>query len=95
MTLRDRLFAKLREPDYRPANNFMLGRLLNLNKKHSAALAGEIRELVKSRELRILDGGKIELVSAAKGAVSALRPRKFFRGADLAAFGCGRNLPDF
>ena len=71
MTLRDRLFAKLREPDYRPANNFMLGRLLNLNKKHSAALAGEIRNLVKSRELRILDGGKIELASAAKANAKA------------------------
>ena len=71
MTLRDRLFAKLREPDYRPANNFMLGRLLNLNKKHSAALAGEIRDLVKSRELRILDGGKIELASAAKANAKA------------------------
>ncbi len=71
MTLRDRLFAKLREPDYRPANNFMLGRLLNLNKKHSAALAGEIRDLVKSRELRILDGGKVELASAAKANAKA------------------------
>ena len=48
MTLRDRLFAKLREPDYRPANHFMPGRLLNLNKKPSPALAGQIPDPLKT-----------------------------------------------
>ncbi|MEI6053183.1 MAG: 3'-5' exonuclease, partial [Opitutaceae bacterium] len=67
MTLRERLLAKLREPDYRPANNFILGRLLGLNKKHSAALASEIRQLVKSREIRLGEGGRVELSSVTPG----------------------------
>lgn len=67
MTLRERLLAKLREPDYRPANNFILGRLLGLNKKHSAALASEIRQLVKSREIRLGEGGRVELSTVPPG----------------------------
>jgi ribonuclease R len=67
MTLRERLLAKLGEPDYRPANNFILGRLLGLNKKQAAALASEVRQLVKSREVRLGDGGRVELASPSRG----------------------------
>ena len=78
MTLRDRLLAKLREPDYRPANNFILGRLLGLNKKHAAALAAEVRQLVAAREVRLVDGGRVQL---ADGVRPAAKPAK----ADLKA----------
>ena len=72
MTLRDRLLAKLGEPDYRPANNFILGRLLGLNKKLSATLASEIRQLVAAREVRLVDGGRVELA----GRKPAPKPAK-------------------
>ena len=77
MTLRDRLLAKLSESDYRPANNFILGRLLGLNKKHSAALASEIRQLVKTREIRLGEGGRVELNSRPTGKPKAELKERF------------------
>ena len=54
MTLRDRLLAKLREPNYRPASEFTLSRLLNLNKKQQGPLATEVRRLLSSGEARLV-----------------------------------------
>ena len=68
MTLRERLLAKLGEPDYRPANPFILGRLLGLNKKLAGALASEVRQLTKSRAIRLDEKGGIVLAGAAPAA---------------------------
>jgi ribonuclease R len=72
MTLRERLLAKLGEPDYRPANNFILSRLLGLNKKLSASLASEVRQLVAAREIRLDDGGRVQLARGSRPAAEKL-----------------------
>ncbi|PAW64340.1 MAG: 3'-5' exonuclease [Opitutia bacterium Tous-C1TDCM] len=48
MSLRDRLLALLRKPDFAPANEFELGRRLNLKKSERAALAHEVRLVLKA-----------------------------------------------
>ena len=60
MTLRERLISLLREPAYSPGNEFELARRLDLKKKQRAALAHEIRLVLK-------DGG---FVRAANGRIT-------------------------
>jgi ribonuclease R len=79
MTLRERLLAKLGEPDYRPANNFILSRLLGLNKKLSGSLASEIRQLVAAREVRLVDGGRVELAGRKSSGKQAKPIAEFAR----------------
>ena len=50
MTLRERLLALLREPNYSPANESELLRQLGLNKKRRASVAHEIRLLLSQGE---------------------------------------------
>jgi ribonuclease R len=59
MSLRDRLLALLRAPDYRPANEFELARRLQLKKKERGSLAHEVRRLLKSGEFARSGNGRI------------------------------------
>ncbi|MEO7598074.1 MAG: 3'-5' exonuclease, partial [Opitutus sp.] len=51
MTLRERLLALFREPNYSPANESELLRQLGLNKKRRASVAHEIRLLLSQGEV--------------------------------------------
>ncbi len=75
MTLRDRLLAKLREPNYRPASEFTLSRLLNLNKKQKGPLAVEVRRLLSSGEARLVQGDRLQLGGTAPAPTSDLKAR--------------------
>lgn len=59
MSLRDRLLALLRQPAYSPVNEFDLSRRLQLGKKESRALKGEIRAVLKSGEFVRTGNGRI------------------------------------
>jgi ribonuclease R len=59
MSLRDRLLALLRAPDYHPANEFELARRLQLKKKERGSLAHEVRHLLKSGEFARGGNGRI------------------------------------
>lgn len=61
MTLRERLLALLREPDYTPANAFELARRLGVPKKQRQALAFEVRRLVGGGELVQVQGDRLQL----------------------------------
>jgi ribonuclease R len=61
MSLRDRLLALLREPDYTPANEFELARRLGLQKKQRASLAHEVRRLLAGGELVRVQGDRLQL----------------------------------
>ncbi len=61
MSLRDRLLAHLRKPDYSPANEFELARQLGLNKKQRPMLTHELRLVLKSGEFARGGNGRIEI----------------------------------
>ena len=63
MTLRDRLLAKMREPNFRPASEFTLSRLLGLNKKEKGPLAAEVRRLLAAGEVRVIQGERLQLAN--------------------------------
>ena len=59
MNLRERLLAHLREPGYKPANEFELAGRLGLNKKQRAMLAHEVRLVLKSGQFNRGSNGRI------------------------------------
>lgn len=71
MSLRDRLLALLRAPDFSPANEFELARRLALKKKERSNLAHEIRLLLKSGEFS--RGGNGRLAPRGAGPAKARR----------------------
>ncbi|QYM80709.1 RNB domain-containing ribonuclease [Horticoccus luteus] len=64
MQLRDRILARLREPDYQPANELALSRQLGLNKKQRATLNFEVRRLLASGQLARVQGDRLGLPRA-------------------------------
>ena len=67
MSLRDRLLALLRAPDYSPANEYDLAHRLGLSKKQRAMLAHEVRLVLKAGEFARAQNGRI----APRGSASA------------------------
>jgi ribonuclease R len=67
MSLRDRLLAHLRAPDYSPANEFELANRLGLKKKERAMLAHEVRLALKSGQFARAQNGRI----APRGSAAA------------------------
>jgi ribonuclease R len=59
MSLRDRLLALLRAPDYSPANEFELANRLGLSKKQRAMLAHEVRIVLKAGQFARAQNGRI------------------------------------
>ncbi len=59
MSLRDRLLAHLRSPDYSPANEYEIARRLDLPKKQRAMLAHEMRLVLKSGDFTRAQNGRI------------------------------------
>lgn len=59
MSLRDRLLAHLRAPDYSPANEAALARHLSLRPRQKASLAHELRLLLKAGEFVRTGSGRI------------------------------------
>ncbi len=59
MSLRDRLLAHLRAPDYSPANEYELARRLNLTKKDRGQLAHEVRLALKSGDFVRAANGRV------------------------------------
>ncbi len=59
MSLRDRLLALLRQPNYSPANEFELARRLSLGKKERRSLAHELRLVLKAGEFARGTHGRI------------------------------------
>ena len=85
MTLRERLLALLREPNYSPANESELLRQLGLNKKRKASVAHELRLLMSQGEvirspdnrIRLPKTGSPRTPKSDPGNYST-EPRKFF-----------------
>ena len=67
MSLRDRLLALLRAPDYSPVNEWELANRLGLSKKQRAMLAHEVRLVVKAGEFARAQNGRI----ARRGSAEA------------------------
>lgn len=61
MSLRERLLALFRDPDYTPANEFELARRLGLPKKQRSSLAFEIRRLLAGGEIARVQGDRLVL----------------------------------
>ena len=59
MNLRELLLAHLRDPNYKPANEFELSSRLGLNKKQRAMLAHEVRLALKSGNYLRAANGRI------------------------------------
>lgn len=75
MTLRERLLALLREPNYSPANESELLRQLDLNKKRRASLAHELRLLASQGHVVRSPDGRVRLPRAERPAKgSAAQP---------------------
>ena len=68
MSLRDRLLALLRAPDYSPANEYDLAHRLGLNKKQRAMLAHEVRLVLKAGA-----SGYMNKESAPQDLIGAIR----------------------
>ena len=92
MTLRERLLALLREPNYSPANESELLRQLGLNKKRRASVAHELRLMVSKGEAVRSPDNRIRLARAStprapKEAASESGGRKIFTPTRRAASG--------
>lgn len=75
MQLRDRILARLHEPDYQPANELALARQLGLNKKQRATFDFEVRRLLANGQLVRVQGDRLGLPRA----VAELAGRLMFR----------------
>jgi ribonuclease R len=75
MNLRERLLAHLREPGYKPANEFELSGRLGLNKKQRAMLAHEVRLALKSGQFVRSGSGRIAPRNS-KGAEDRTPPQR-------------------
>ncbi len=78
MNLRERLLAHLREPQYKPANEFELAGRLGLNKKQRALLAHEVRLALKSGHYVRAGNGRIAPTGAKVEAPRAPEKRPVF-----------------
>ncbi|MEO6002102.1 MAG: RNB domain-containing ribonuclease [Opitutus sp.] len=89
MTLRERLLAVLREPNYSPANESELLRQLGLNKKRRASLAHELRLLLSEGHAVRSPDNRIRVARAAtpRPAKASNESRKLFTPTRRAATG--------
>jgi ribonuclease R len=78
MSLRDRLLALLRAPDFSPANEFELARRLALKKKERSNLAHEIRLLLKSGEFSRGGNGRLAPRGAGPAKARSADERSIF-----------------
>ena len=78
MNLRERLLAHLREPQYKPANEFELADRLGLNKKQRALLAHEVRLALKSGHYVRAGNGRLAPTGAKAEAQRAPEKRPVF-----------------
>jgi ribonuclease R len=78
MTLRERLLALLREPQYSPANELELARRLGLKKKQRSALAHEIRLLLKGGDYVRIGGQRLARARPAEAPASSGKSRAIF-----------------
>ncbi|MSU66803.1 MAG: RNB domain-containing ribonuclease [Opitutus sp.] len=78
MSIRDRLLALVRTPDFSPANEFELARRLDLNKKQRASLAHELRLILKTGEFVRGGNGRIARRGAEPSRASKVESRAIF-----------------
>ncbi len=78
MLLRERLLALLREPAYRPANEYEIARRLQLGKKERGSLAHEVRAVLKSGEFARGGNGRIGRRGSEEASAPAAEQRKIF-----------------
>ncbi|MEO6003748.1 MAG: hypothetical protein ABIZ04_09735, partial [Opitutus sp.] len=95
MTLRERLLAVLREPNYSPANESELLRQLGLNKKRRASLAHELRLLLsEGRAVRSPDNRiRVSRAAIPRAAKASNESRKLFTPTRRPATGVPTNTP--
>jgi ribonuclease R len=65
MSLRERLLALLRQPNYQPANEAELARRLGLSKKLRSSLSAEVRLLTKRGDITRVQGDRLRLREGA------------------------------
>lgn len=71
MTLRERLLAHFREPNYSAAPESELVRRLGLKNQQRAALSHEVKRLLADRKLIRIQGGRLKLAAAQRPASAA------------------------
>lgn len=67
MKFSSRLFEHLQKPGYRPVNDAVLAKQLQLDKKQRRVFAHEIRLLLSRGELKLVGGDKLTLPKASAG----------------------------
>ena len=78
MSIRDRLLALVRAPDYSPANEYELARRLELGKKQRPTLAHELRLILKTGEFARGGNGRITRRSAEPARPAKVESRTVF-----------------